>query len=185
MKNIILICSILIVIILLGCTKLATLEYYIKIPPDIREPEPVNFNLWEIDPPKVIAYKKAKADDVLFKPKTFWTTIVARSPYKDSVLAQNLLIDTVWFEYSNSGERLFRIPSRVAEFTDTRKKYHQIVFNFFQGSGIDIPAEVPSIILSFTAKQIDENNNVVSSEEFKFEMFRRDSTTKLPVISPR
>lgn len=174
------------VFLIYGCTTLLTKEFMPVMPLNEMGEKVIEFYNWELESPSLIAYKgTAKIEDVR-DPNLFWTTLYVRTPYISGVpLKEDVIVDSIYFKFDDNSDTVVRLPSRVAKYVDNREKYNYKVFNFFGNSGVTIPPNLVSLTLSFTAKIVNADEEVIHTKDFSIEMLLNEKETNLPLVAPR
>jgi hypothetical protein len=173
-------------IMISGCTTMMTKEFIPIMPSNESGEEVIEFYNWELEAPKLIAYKGTAKIEEVRDPNLFWTTLYVRTPFiKGLYLDEDVIIDSIYFEFFSSDSQIVRTPSRVAKYVDNGENYNYKVFNFFGDSGIVIPPTNSDVTLSFTAKIVNSNEEVIHTKEFSIELFLNETETSIPFMTPR
>jgi hypothetical protein len=163
-----------------------TKEFIAVLPAEAEEDQVIEFYNWELEPPRVVAYKGTAKIEEVRNPNLFWTTLTVRTPFiKGTYLDQDVIIDSIYFEFYDSDTPIAKAPSRVAKFVDNGENYNYKVFNFFGDSGIMIPPMSSNITLSFTAKIVNSDEEVINTKEFSIDMFLNEKESSIPFMEPR
>lgn len=169
-----------------GCTTLLTKEFIPVMPVNEEGQEVIEFYNWELEAPRLIAYKGTSKIEEVRDPNLFWTTIYVRTPFINGVLLEeDIVIDSIYFEFHDNSGTVSRAPSRIAKYVDNGEKYNYKVFNFFGNSGITVPPNLTSLTLLFTAKIVDMNEETLFTKDFHIEMFLNEKETNIPLMEPR
>ena len=95
------------------------------------------------------------------------------SAYNDNVVAN----DSFFVEHST----VWRTPSRVAPFRDSRNKYQHIAFDFFRDKGVIIPDDIVRLKLFFKVSVVG-TSGTTTEKELSYYMLKYETSEKIPFM---
>lgn len=135
---------------------------------------------WYIEPPKLIAFKHKKVDNISNDSLKYWLTIRAFSKKNDYVI-NTLIIDSVGLTFIETDSTIWRTPSRVVPYNKSNNNSH-LAFDFFNEAGVYIPETVSNINLFFDAVVLDTISNSQKLHKISFDMIRQDTLQMTPFM---
>ncbi len=167
--------SLLLVLIFLfsSCTERMT-KQFITVKTE-SQPDTKKIENWYIEPPKLIAFKHKKVDEISNDSLIYWLTMRAFSQKNENVM-NTLIIDSVGLEFTELSSIVWRSPSRIAPFEKSGKSY--LAFDFFKDKGVEIPDSITNIRLFFDVLITDTDTR----HKVSFEMIRQDTLQMTPFM---
>lgn len=142
--------------------------------------EVVNFQVknWVVHSPSLVAFKNKKVESIKNIPYKFWLQLKVNS-IKSDQLSNHFKIDSVGLKYAETDSILWRKPTRVVTYKET-KEQRFIAFDFFRDEGILIPDSVMNLKLFFDAVLVNKNDSLEEKFPVSFEMFRSEGIELKP-----